>query len=47
MVFGGDPDDGTAGGSLLNRLHENLVCGSEVEVSADGGEESVGWHREV
>jgi hypothetical protein len=47
MVFGGDPDDGAPGGSLLDRLHENLVSRSEVEVSADGGEKSVGWHREV
>ena len=47
MAVSGDADDGATGRTLLDRLHENLVGRVEIEVSADGCEESVGWHREV
>ena len=44
MVIGSDPNDGTAGGSLLDWFHENPVGWGEVEVRSDGGEESIGGH---
>lgn len=44
VIVGSDSDDGSTGSTLLDRLHEDAVGGREIQVGADGGEQSIGRH---